>query len=53
MLTTAAESYIALRRAAGFGMKTIEPLVLDFARFADSLGDAFVLTNSAIHWAGR
>jgi integrase/recombinase XerD len=53
MLTVAADSYVTLRRSVGFGMRTIGPLVLDFARFADSIGDTHVKTQSAVHWAGR
>jgi integrase len=51
MLIKAAESYVALRRAAGFSYRTAGPSVLSFARFAAARGETHVRTQTAIEWA--
>lgn len=51
MLTGAVHSYIAFRRAAGFSLSQVEPILLDFARHARSLGESCVRTETAIDWA--
>jgi len=51
MLTPAVESYIEIRRAAGFKLRTPAWLLRDFARFASEQGDAHVRTSTATAWA--
>jgi len=51
MLTRAVQSYIDLRRAAGFALRSDERVLHDFARFAAEQGDTHVRTTTAIDWA--
>ena len=51
MVMTAVESYLAVRRAAGFQLKTTEVYLRGFARFAAKQGDTHVVTQTAIDWA--
>ena len=53
MLIDTVRSYIALRRAAGFGMANVEPLLVDFAHYAHARGDVVVRAETAISWASR
>jgi integrase/recombinase XerD len=53
MLIDTVRSYIALRRAAGFGMVNVEPLLVDFAHYACARGDLVVRADTAIAWASR
>lgn len=53
MLIDTVRSYIALRRAAGFGMVNVEPLLMDFARYAHERGEEIVRSQTAIAWASR
>lgn len=52
MLTSAVESYLALRRAMGFRLKEAGYQLLSFAQFACERGDQFIRANTAIEWAG-
>ncbi len=51
-MMTAVDSYLAVRRAAGFDLSGQEYLLRSFARFAEKCGDAHVRTATAIEWAG-
>lgn len=53
MLMPAVDSYLALRRAAGFELEVPEYLLRSFARFADERGDNYVRTQTAIDWASQ
>jgi len=52
MLTTAVESYVAMRRAAGFAFECGGSLLHSFARFSDALGKHYICSETAIQWAG-
>jgi len=47
----AVDSYLAVRRAAGFALTTIEGYLRQFARFAGGRGETHVVTRTAIAWA--
>jgi integrase len=49
----AVETYLALRRAAGFSLSNTEYLLRSYARFAGERKEAFVRTTTAIEWAGH
>jgi integrase/recombinase XerD len=51
MVMTAVESYLAVRRAAGFQLKTTEVYLRGFAQYAAKQGDTHVVTQTAIDWA--
>jgi len=51
MLSQAVETYLAVRRAAGFELKNLESYLCEFARFATACGDTHVVTHTAIVWA--
>lgn len=51
MLTQAVKSYLAMRRAAGFILKTEGNLLLSFGRFSDEHGKNGVCAQTAIEWA--
>ena len=53
MLIDTVRSYIALRRAAGFGMVNVEPLLVDYAHYAHARGEVVVRADTAIAWASR
>lgn len=53
MLIQAIDSYLELRRAAGFQMKADEGLLRDFARFAADRGELQVRCQTAIQWAAN
>jgi integrase len=52
MLTHAVESYLAVRRAAGFALKSPGSSLLSFAAYSDALGKHYVCSETAIEWAG-
>jgi integrase/recombinase XerD len=52
MLAPAVESYVAVRRAAGFAFKSEGSLLKSFAAFSDSRGEEYVRPPIAIEWAG-
>lgn len=52
MLTQAVESYLAVRRAAGFAFKSEGRLLQSFARFSDASGKHHLCSETAIEWAG-
>jgi integrase len=53
MLTRAVDDYLAVRRAAGFKLKTTEQYLRYFVRFARARGDTHVRATSAIDWAAQ
>jgi integrase/recombinase XerD len=53
MLTQAVESYLAVRRAAGFELKSEGNCLQSFATFSDALGKHYVCSEIAIEWAGK
>jgi integrase/recombinase XerD len=51
MLMPAVDTYLAIRRAAGFALIPIEGYLRAFARFATARGDTHVVASTAIDWA--
>ena len=51
MLTQAVQSYLALRRAAGFELKSEGGLLRSFATFSDAAGKPYVCPETAVEWA--
>lgn len=47
------ESYLAVRRAAGYKLKRLERLLRDFARFSSEQGKEHICSKTAIEWASR
>jgi integrase/recombinase XerD len=52
MLTQAVESYLALRRAVGFALRSSGFQLKSFAAFAEARGHHYVSSDIAIEWAG-
>jgi integrase/recombinase XerD len=52
MLTDALDTYLAVRRAAGFDLVDDGRNLRSFVRFASARGDALVVASTAIAWAG-
>ncbi len=52
MLTQAVESYLAVRRACGFELKSEGSLLRSFAVFSEARGRQRVCSEVAIEWAG-
>jgi integrase/recombinase XerD len=53
MLMKAVESYLAVRRAAGYKLEDSGPMLRHFARFAMDKGECFIHCETAIEWAGK
>lgn len=53
MLAQAVDEYLAVRRAAGFKLKTTERYLRYFLRFARTRGDTHVRGATAIDWAAQ
>ena len=53
MLIQAVDTYLAVRRAAGFKLMTTERYLRYFADFARARGDTHVQATSAIDWAAQ
>lgn len=51
MLMKAIDSYLSVRRAAGFELEVPEYLLRSFARFATQKGETHVSAETAIRWA--
>lgn len=51
MLMNAVDTYLAVRRAMGFQLNTIEHLLRSFARFVAERGQTYVVAQTAIEWA--
>jgi integrase len=52
MLTRAVETYLAVRRAAGFELRCEGRLLKSFAAFSEARKQRYVSTDTAIEWAG-
>ncbi len=52
MLMTALETYLAMRRGMGFQLKADETYLRSYVAYAMARGDRFVVTRTAIDWAG-
>jgi integrase len=52
MLAQAVESYLAVRHACGFDLKTQGYLLRSFAAFSDARGKQHVCSEIALEWAG-
>jgi integrase len=53
MIMKAVDSYLSLRRAAGFALRAQEYLLRSFARFASARGDDHIRTSTVIEWASQ
>jgi len=53
MLIQTVNSYLKLRRAAGFQLRDTEALLKEFACFATERGEIHIKVNTALAWAGR
>jgi integrase len=51
MLTRAIRTYLAVRRAAGFGLKKVGYHLRSFAAYSDAKGQRYVSSQTAIEWA--
>lgn len=51
MLIPAVDRYLAVRRAVGFKLQSTEYYLRDFARFASTRGEGYVVAKTAIDWA--
>ena len=53
MLMPAVDTYMAVRRAAGYKLRDVERYLREFAHFATTRGDSHVVAQTAITWAAR
>ncbi len=53
MLMKLLDSYLAIRRAAGFKLKAQEYILRSFARFASERGEIHIRTASVMQWASQ
>lgn len=51
MIMDDVDSYLSIRRAAGFELGVPEYLLRSFARYADERGQTYILAKSVIDWA--
>jgi integrase/recombinase XerD len=51
MLAQAVQSYLSLRRAAGFTLRDVEIRLRSFAAYTDARGQPYVIAQTAIEWA--
>jgi integrase/recombinase XerD len=51
MLVRAVQSYLLVRRSAGFNLKNVEFHLRSFAAYADAKGQRYVNSQTAIEWA--
>lgn len=52
MLIKAMESYLLMRRACGFALKSEGNCLRSFAAFSDARGKYYVCRETAVEWAG-
>ena len=52
MLTRAVETYLAVRRAAGFELRCEGSFLKNFAAFSEVRQQHHILAKTAIEWAG-
>ena len=53
MLNRAVNTYVAVRRAAGFQLQSAEYYLRDFTCFATARGDTHIVAQTAIAWAAQ
>jgi integrase/recombinase XerD len=53
MLMPAVDTYLAVRRAAGYKLRDVERYLREFAHFATTRGEDHVVAQTAIRWAAR
>jgi integrase/recombinase XerD len=53
MLREAVESYLEVRRAAGFKLQHDRSILLRFTRFASERGETHLVSETAVKWAGQ
>jgi integrase len=53
MLVNALDSYLAIRRAGGFALKSQEYILRSFVRFASERGDIYIRTATVLEWASQ
>ena len=53
MVMGTVETYLAVRRAAGYALEGQEWTLRSFARYANARGDSHVRSSTAIAWAGQ
>lgn len=53
MISEAVESYLEIRRAAGFQLQHDGSILLRFARFASERGETHLVSETAVEWAGQ
>ena len=51
MLAPAVQSYLAVRRAAGFSLREVGIHLKSFAAYSDARGQHYVNSQTAIEWA--
>ena len=51
MLVHAVQSYLSVRRSAGFNLKCVEFHLKSFAAYSDAKGQRYVNSQTAIEWA--
>ena len=51
MLRDTVDTYLSVRRALGFKLKTIEKYLISYASFAAARGDLRVVSQTALDWA--
>jgi integrase/recombinase XerD len=51
MLARAVQSYLDVRRAAGYALRHVEPNLRSFAAYCDGKGHRYVTAHLAIEWA--
>jgi integrase/recombinase XerD len=51
MLTDTVHTYLSVRRAVGFKLKTTEKYLWNYANFATARGDTHIVSKTAIDWA--
>jgi integrase/recombinase XerD len=53
VLNKIVESYLQIRRITGYSLESIEPILCSFVRFADNRDEKYILSQTAIEWAGK
>lgn len=53
MLSDSMHTYLALRRAAGFRLDTVEMYLQSYVNFATGQGDTHVVGKTVIEWAAK
>ena len=51
MLTDIVNTYLSVRRAVGFKLRSVEKCLWSYANFATARGDIRVLSTTAVEWA--